>query len=365
MGVVSRELFFSLIKKSKHSVFIGNESPVRNLKWEIYFGKKLKLSKYFLDSHDPDRCINLRYGWTQSKIQNFKNCQFTNLISKDKNKNILLISFDSTLLPSSKIKEINKNFIQVWCDSLFTCKKAREAGVFSSLLKILPLGVSNRNFYQKEKDIKWKSFRFVNVAGPNMFKIKGHDLLIDVFLKVFRNNDKVELHIKTNDKDQYVKLLHQYVNCKRRELKTGRYPKVIVDGNYIPNRDIYRYLANFNCYVQTSRIETFGLPVLEAASIGLPIIAPNYGGFLDFLTDDFSIKVDVEIKKMKANTWRKNKESFWGEIKKSSLESAFHKVVCEYHKYKKAAIAHSFYIRRKYSWEKTAETAIDLIKELC
>ena len=47
-------------------------------------------------------------------------------------------------------------------------------------------------------------------------------------------------------------------------------------------------------YVSATRGEGFGLPLIEAASSGIPVITTNWSGHLDFLEDDF-LKVDYKL----------------------------------------------------------------------
>lgn len=49
-----------------------------------------------------------------------------------------------------------------------------------------------------------------------------------------------------------------------------------------------------NCLITGTRGEGFGLPIIEAAAAGLPVIATNWSGHLDFLGDKF-VKVNYEL----------------------------------------------------------------------
>ena len=52
--------------------------------------------------------------------------------------------------------------------------------------------------------------------------------------------------------------------------------------------------AAADCYVLISRGEGFGLPYLESAACGLPVIGSRYSGQTDFLDDSNSYLVDVD-----------------------------------------------------------------------
>ena len=42
----------------------------------------------------------------------------------------------------------------------------------------------------------------------------------------------------------------------------------------------------FDCYVSPHRVESFGLTVAEAMALGVPVIATDYGGTVDFVTEE-------------------------------------------------------------------------------
>ncbi len=63
---------------------------------------------------------------------------------------------------------------------------------------------------------------------------------------------------------------------------------------YIDNDEKYRYLAGCNLFALTSLHEGFGIVYQEAMFCGLPIVAGNHGGQVDFLVnEENAILVDV------------------------------------------------------------------------
>ena len=69
------------------------------------------------------------------------------------------------------------------------------------------------------------------------------------------------------------------------EVRSGEFPKIhLIHGNLSSDEmaGIYRR-PDVKCLISLTRGEGFGLPIVEAAASGVPIIATNWSGHLDFL----------------------------------------------------------------------------------
>jgi len=81
-----------------------------------------------------------------------------------------------------------------------------------------------------------------------------------------------------------------------KEVRKGDYPKVtVVHGNMTQKEiaDLYKH-SRVKCLISPTRGEGYGLPLVEAAASGLPVMATNWSGHLDFLEDKF-IKIDYDL----------------------------------------------------------------------
>lgn len=80
------------------------------------------------------------------------------------------------------------------------------------------------------------------------------------------------------------------------------------------------------CLVSATRGEGFGLPLIEAAASGLPVIATNWSGHLDFLGNKF-LKISYELKEIPAT--RIDNRIFFKDFKwaNPNIEDAKDKIV--------------------------------------
>jgi glycosyltransferase involved in cell wall biosynthesis len=69
---------------------------------------------------------------------------------------------------------------------------------------------------------------------------------------------------------------------------------VFLDG-YMDRAELWSLIAACDCYFSPHRSEGFGLTMLEAMSIGKPVIATAYSGNLDFMTPDNSFPLAYKL----------------------------------------------------------------------
>jgi glycosyltransferase involved in cell wall biosynthesis len=104
----------------------------------------------------------------------------------------------------------------------------------------------------------------------------------------FENNPNVGIIIKTNsgtntqvDKERTKAIISRLM----RECRKSSFPKVHLIHGELTDKQmaaLYKH-ETVKAYVSLTRGEGFGLPTLEAAVAGVPVIATNWSGHLDFL----------------------------------------------------------------------------------
>jgi glycosyltransferase involved in cell wall biosynthesis len=128
--------------------------------------------------------------------------------------------------------------------------------------------------------------------------------------------------------------------------------------------------------VSATHGEGFGLPLFEAAYNGLPVIAPNWGGHIDFLyapkkakkdkvkNKAHFVKVDYDIAPIQPSAvWEGvlQADSQWCFPKQHSFKSSLREVYKNYGTYKSQARKLSSHLREKFVKEEIYKKIVDII----
>lgn len=103
---------------------------------------------------------------------------------------------------------------------------------------------------------------------------KGMQYLIRAIPQIIKEFPGVQLEIIGDG--PYKRILQNEV----RKLKLKSFVKFI---GFVP--DVSQYLTRFDLYVQPSISESFGLAIVQAMSVGLPVVATNAGGIPEVVTE--------------------------------------------------------------------------------
>lgn len=98
-------------------------------------------------------------------------------------------------------------------------------------------------------------------------------------------------------------------------VKMKEYPKVQIMLEALD--DMSPLYSACDCLISCSASEGFGLPLVEARSLGLDVIAPNYSGQKDFLNNKNSFLLEAkEVKaKKEFQYWTDSKDALVCEVK--------------------------------------------------
>ncbi|CAH9147413.1 unnamed protein product [Cuscuta epithymum] len=175
-----------------------------------------------------------------------------------------------------------------------------------------------------------KSFVFLSV-----FKWehrKGWDVLLSSYLREFDKEEGTALFLLTNpyhsNRDFGNKIVEYVVETAGlKEPVSGWAPIYVID-DHIPQVDLPRLYKAANALVLPSRGEGWGRPIVEAMAMSLPVIATNWSGPTEYLTESNSYPLSVD--KFSEVTEGPFKGHLWAEPSVDKLRMLMRHVVVNY-----------------------------------
>lgn len=144
--------------------------------------------------------------------------------------------------------------------------------------------VSSLFFQSSKKERNDNAFKFIACGAFRKDRNKGFDILVDAFA-FGRLPKNVCLDIIGDGPDR------PYVESKIADYNLGDQIKLL--GVKTPT-EVSDLLCNSDCFVLSSRLETFSIVVIEAMAKGLPVVATKCGGPETFLLPEHGILVEKE-----------------------------------------------------------------------
>ena len=121
--------------------------------------------------------------------------------------------------------------------------------------------------------------------------------------ETFKDDPDVGIVVKTNvGRNTCIdrKIVHQMFEALIREVRKGPYPRIhLVHGDMSDAEvaSLYKH-PSVKALVAATRGEGYGLPILEAATSGLPVIATRWSGHLDFMGLGKYIELDYKLQEI-------------------------------------------------------------------
>jgi len=145
---------------------------------------------------------------------------------------------------------------------------------------------------------------FGQITGDNpMNDRKNIFFTIKWLCEVFKDDPNVGIVLKTNiGRNTHIdkRRTQQLVETLLKECRRGQFPRLHLLHGEMSNLDVaalYKH-PQIKALVSLTRGEGYGLPILEAATAGLPVIATNWSGHLDFLNRGKFIGLDYKLEEI-------------------------------------------------------------------
>lgn len=212
--------------------------------------------------------------------------------------NICSCAWETTKLPDYWTECCNK-FDAVFVESDWLVGVFKNSGVKVPVL-CTPDGV-DMTPYMPKKEVNLKNtYTFYSVQ--QWIERKNGLGLLKAYYRAFDpRKDNVQLVLKTymtrveEKPDQHEKIKFDINELKKSLQYTRDFPPIYLITQKLSNEALIKLHNDCDCYVLLDRGEGFGIPFMEAAAAGNPIIASGFGGSSQFLNEDNAYLVDGQL----------------------------------------------------------------------
>eukprot|EP01080_Neovahlkampfia_damariscottae_P006696 gene6696-10861_t len=210
--------------------------------------------------------------------------------------------YESTGIPLNWKDPANDRADEIWVPSKFLVNAFINSGISASKVKWMPEPI-DVNFYNPKTV---KPLNIKGLSGYNFLSVfkweprKGPDFLLRAYFSEFKKEEDVTLYLLTYEfggwnphSKSAIERLIRLVAMKYK-FDFNKLPKYKIINKVIPSSLMPSLYKTFNAFVLPTRGEGWGLPFMEAMTMGLPTIGTNWGGQVDFMKKDNSYLIDVE-----------------------------------------------------------------------
>jgi glycosyltransferase involved in cell wall biosynthesis len=277
--------------------------------------------------------------------------------------NIQWVVFETTEIP----KNILENMLgsdQIWIPSTWGRQILLDHGVPAEKIHVVPEGVDPDRFYPPVAVKPPKHpMRFLFVGKYE--QRKSLDEIFDAWSLAFGTDTSVELIIKTNyflhDPDRRMAM--------ERRVQELNLPNLTVVWGEYSAKEMTELYRSADVFVFPSKAEAWGLPLIEAAAMGLPLITTCYSAPCDFLGDIRSscVFVDYDLSPVTCPDHQKYYPSdtgtwgSWAIPRVTSLVDCFRTAKAQYSILAAESLKNSEIIRKNWSWTRSVDRALAAI----
>jgi glycosyltransferase involved in cell wall biosynthesis len=188
----------------------------------------------------------------------------------------------------------------------------------------------------------------------------------------FKDEKRVGLVIKTSfGKGSQIdrQLTKQCIEQVISEVRVGKFPKInLIHGNMDSEEIASLYsVPKISCFVSATKGEGYGLPLIEAAASGMPVVATGWSGHTDFLKSGKYLSVDYnleQIKESKVDDRVFVKGTRWADVSESSFKRKIRDAYKNHVKHKKNAVELQSYVTREFCKDAVIKTYNDFFEDI-
>lgn len=204
-------------------------------------------------------------------------------------------------------------------DTLFvTSHWAKEVIINNSIhsdIQVVPLGV-DRNIFHENINIQKQTDKYIFLNVGKWEVRKGHDILLELFLKAFPDEKDVELWICAAENT------NSYSTKADLEAWKGMYslPNIKIIPGVNSQEELAALMSLASCGIYPTRAEGWNMELLEMMSIGKPVITTDYSAQKEFCNESNSYLVGINSLEPAYDGKAFRKQGNWAKIGKNEKD---------------------------------------------
>jgi glycosyltransferase involved in cell wall biosynthesis len=222
-----------------------------------------------------------------------------------------------------------RHFDEIWVPSAF-CQRAVQA-ITAKPVTVVPHVVSPhvvspieaaRTGWRETLRIGPDELVFLYMFdASSIVERKNPHCLVDAFEAAFPDHDRVRLVLKVSNTERNPEF-SRYLDAL-----VARDDRCSVLRDTMGPDALVGLIGACDCYVSPHRTEGFGLTVAEAMALGVPVIATDYGGTVDFVTEEVGFPLRYRLVEVDRDYGPYAKGAIWSDPSREHLRELLRGVV--------------------------------------
>jgi GT2 family glycosyltransferase len=181
----------------------------------------------------------------------------------------------------------------------------------------------------------------------------GTDLLIQACGRAYSKDDPVILHIKDYGVNSGNSLLLEWI------ANQPQFPRVQWHRDFLSRDDLVRLYARMDVLLAPFRGEGFGMKIIDAMAMGLPVMMPGFGGPIEFAPADTYIPIAYRETPVGSSYDRRHHHlsdgAYWCEVLVDDFVLQLQSLLSQRQKVMAVGQSGRNFVRPRYAWPAIAE----------
>jgi len=330
------------------------------------FADALRRISYLGDLVEEVDCDNQNAVWAaveRSRPEDV-NISFVSMPIQDhyQGTNIQWVVFESTRVPPTVMSTM-LTADQVWVPSEWGQKILVDSGIDPDRCHVVPEGVDSSQYHPYNPRVESPILSYL-IAGKYELR-KSIIETIYAWVQEFGNDPDVELVVKSN---YFTNQAAKYNELSGWIESIGSHNVRVLWGTSSAS-DLIDLYQQSHIFVLPTKGEGWGLPLIEAAAVGLPIITVMHSAHTEFLQHIPSsvIAVEYDLVPIACEEYKffyPTEDGDWGQWAQpriDSIRSALRTARDNYVTLQSRAFANSSIIRDAFSWDRSVDRAVSIL----